>query len=201
MFCTKCGRPVAEDMAFCVHCGHTTAKGSTAENNAYRQTDTSYAQDETYADIENLVGVNREYYLPKFRQFRQLNKTTSWNWAAFLFPLWWFVYRKMYLYALCAWGVNVLISSMTSGAGGLAVRILAGVFGNYIYMYWLEEQMKQTKIMTPGEKMVFMQKKSGVNKGAVIALVALHVLLVAAGIVIFTVLTARVFTTGHFYIG
>ncbi len=197
MYCSKCGKPLTEDMVFCIHCGHPVAK---KEENS-QQTYTSYTQAEIDPDVEMMVGVNTEYYLPKFRQFKQLNKTTSWNWASFFFPLWWFVYRKMYLYALCAWGVNVLISSMTAGTGGLAVRILAGIFGNYIYMYWLEDQAKQAKIMTPSEKQVFINKKSGVNKGAIIALAVLHILFVVIGVVAFTTFMATVFTTGNFYIG
>lgn len=196
MFCSKCGRQLTEDMAFCIQCGTPVSQQHSAQHNH-----TNYTQSQLDPDVERLVGVKQEYYLPKFRQFKTLNKKTSWNWSAFLCTMWWFVYRKMYLYALCVWGINILVSAMTDGAGMLLVNIAAGVFGNYIYMNYLEEQASQAKMMMPAEKESFLNKKSGVNKGAVVALAAVFLLFVLIGALIFTALFATVVTNYHFYMG
>lgn len=200
MYCSKCGKPLAEDMAFCINCGHPAAKQSGADDGTAQQSCNAYSQHVIDPDVERLVGVKQEYYLPKFRQFKTLNKYASWNWSAFFCTLWWFVYRKMYLYALCVWGVSILLSSMTDGAGGLLVSILSGVFGNYIYMYHLEDQAKQAKTMTFQEKEAFLDKKSGVNKGAVILLTIVFVLFIALAIFLFASVFTAVFTS-HYYMG
>ena len=44
-------------------------------------------------EMKDVVGVNTQYYIPKFFGLNK-QKKTSWNWAAFLFPQGFFFFRK-----------------------------------------------------------------------------------------------------------
>lgn len=52
--------------------------------------------DVTAGEVRDYVAVNTQRYLPKFKAIKTRNKKTF-NWAAFLVPHVWFLYRKMYL--------------------------------------------------------------------------------------------------------
>lgn len=47
----------------------------------------------TANEMKDVVGVNTQYYIPKFFGLNK-QKKTSWNWAAFLFPHGFFFFRK-----------------------------------------------------------------------------------------------------------
>ena len=175
MFCTKCGFNLPQDVKFCPNCGATVESTTTYTQ---PQNTTSCGEVTIDPDVETLVGVKKEYYLPKFQQFKLLNKKTSWNWCSFLFGTLWFIYRKMYLYALCVWGVSFLVNAITEGSGSLIINIAAGILGNWLYMYHLEQRAREINILSPEAKQAALAKKSGVNKGAVIAIVVAEVVLI-----------------------
>jgi Protein of unknown function (DUF2628) len=58
------------------------------------------------------VGRKSSYYLERRRQMSFTGHKTSWNWAAFVFTVWWMFHRDMYLAMLvsfAAWtGLYVL---------------------------------------------------------------------------------------------
>lgn len=47
-------------------------------------------------DMVNFIQDNAQSYMYKFEKMKEKNKPYSWNWAAFLVSVFWFVYRKMY---------------------------------------------------------------------------------------------------------
>ncbi len=53
---------------------------------------------------ELFVGNNYEYYKNKWRDKPERQSFSSWNWPAFLFPVYWLAYRKMYLEAFFVCG-------------------------------------------------------------------------------------------------
>ncbi|MBR5251574.1 MAG: DUF2628 domain-containing protein [Oscillospiraceae bacterium] len=187
MFCTKCGFNLPQDVKFCPNCGATVENTTTYTEPANNPV---YGEVSIDPDVETLIGVKKEYYLPKFRQFRQLNKKTSWNWCAFLFGPTWFIYRKMYLYALCIWGVAFLFTAITEGSGGLIFNIATGILGNWLYMHHLEQRAREISILPFEAKQAALAKKSGVNKGAVIAIVIVEFVLIG----LLVALAAYIFT-------
>ena len=54
--------------------------------------------------ITELVGPNSAYYLPRFLKMSRGGSKVSWNWAAFLIPYNWLLYRKN-----IAWGALVFL--------------------------------------------------------------------------------------------
>ena len=146
------------------------------QNNYYNQNNT-YGQQNYYsqsngaidADVVAMVGTKQEYYIPKFQEMKSQNKKTSWNWVAFFFTPYWFMYRKMYGYGFAALGVAFLISLINApiisflALGGYVVM---GIFANYIYMQWLEKNANQAKTMNEPFRTQFLQKNGGVNSTA-----------------------------------
>lgn len=53
-------------------------------------------------EIAALVGNNARYYLPRFLKMSRGGSKVSWNWAAFLLPYNWLLYRKNVLLGLLA---------------------------------------------------------------------------------------------------
>ncbi len=86
------------------------------------------------------LGRADDHYLEKFRHFgpdANPRFTLTWHWPAFLFdPFLWFLYRKMYMYAL-VYAVGPVVSWYVTGdpTVGLIWRVMAGASANYLY-YW-----------------------------------------------------------------
>lgn len=146
------------------------------QNNYYNQNNT-YGQQNYYsqnagaidADVVAMVGTKQEYYIPKFQQMKTQNKKTSWNWVAFFFTPYWFMYRKMYGYGFATLGVAFLITLINAPIFSflsLGGYITMGIFANYIYMQWLEKHANQVKTMNEPFRTQFIQKNGGVNSMA-----------------------------------
>ena len=146
------------------------------QNNYYSQNNT-YGQQNYYsqsngaidADVVAMVGTKQEYYIPKFQQMKSQNKKTSWNWVAFFFTPYWFMYRKMYGYGFATLGVAFLITLINAPIFSflsLGGYITMGIFANYIYMQWLEKHANQVKTMNEPFRTQFIQKNGGVNSMA-----------------------------------
>lgn len=195
-FCTKCGAPIAQGNAFCTKCGNPVSAqraqsytpptqnwtygtgaygGNQGYNNAY-QTGQSYAgtygqQTELDPNVVRMIGQKEEYYVSKFLEMKKEDKKTSWNWPAFLITPYWLIYRKMYAYGGAVLAANLLLS-LIGGALcsllSLAIDVVAGIYGNYIYMDYLEKQSQQAKTMTEAERAPFINGKSGVNTAAAV---------------------------------
>ena len=118
-----------------------------------------------------MVGTKQEYYIPKFQEMKSQNKKTSWNWVAFFFTPYWFMYRKMYGYGFATLGVAFLISLINAPIFSLLALggyIVMGIFANYIYMQWLEKNANQVKTMNEPFRTQFIQKNGGVNSTALV---------------------------------
>ena len=158
------------------------------QNNYYSQNNT-YGQQNYYsqsngaidADVVAMVGTKQEYYIPKFREMKSQNKKTTWNWVAFFFTPYWFMYRKMYGYGFAALGVAFLVSLFNApiiAFLSLGGYITIGLFANYIYMQWVEKNANQAKTMNEPFRTQFIQKNSGVNSTALILTIVGWVVLI-----------------------
>lgn len=132
-------------------------------------------------ELQPLVGPKAEYYLPKFREMREQNKKTSWNWAAFLVTPLWMIYRKMYGYGAAVMAAALVISLVGSSLlstllfGGY---IACGIFGNFIYLKYLEGKKAEMAMMAEPMRTQFIQKNGGVHKQAVILTIVGYAVLV-----------------------
>lgn len=192
-FCTKCGSALAVSHAAPVYTQADPANANPyaytqqnynpqptpqayQQNNYYGQTNTytqqnyhTYTHPNINPDVLALIGTNQEYYASKFQEMETQNKPITWNWVAFFFAPYWFMYRKMYGYGCAALGFASLVAifnsfSVTMFSAG--ANVAAGLFANFIYMHWLKKNANQSKTMQEPYRTQFIQKNAGVNGGA-----------------------------------
>lgn len=100
--CPHCYTRNAEFAEFCTHCGrslgvqewHSAAPESDAYSPFFTVSSPMVSTEEQ--ELSALVGVNTQYYIPRFRHIRE-GRSGGWNWAAFLLGPLWLFYRKQYL--------------------------------------------------------------------------------------------------------
>ena len=135
---------------------------------------------------EIFVENNYEYYKNKWRDKPERQNFASWNWPAFLFPLYWLAYRKMYLEAFL-YGVISLLSVIIPGSG-LILRIVVGIYANSYYRKKGLKIIIQTSGMTDGEAGMYISKHGGTSVLSIFITILITVFLaiaVIAGIVFF----------------
>lgn len=91
-----------------------------------------------------------DYYLQQFKKFTTgptSRFSLTWHWPAFLVdPFLWFLYRKMYLYALI-YALGPVLSAYLTGdfTVGFVWRVMAGVSANYIYYWHIKEHLAEIR--------------------------------------------------------
>ena len=96
------------------------------------------------------IGPYADRYLEHFKKFglgEEPKFVLTWNWPAFLFiSFLWFLYRKMYVYAL-VYALGPMISTYLTGdlTVGIVWSIMAGATANYVYYWHCREQIGEIK--------------------------------------------------------
>ena len=81
-------------------------------------------------DLAAFIVKNRAKYLAKFEKFNYEGVerfAVTWHWPAFFFNSWWFLYRKLYIWALIAF-----VALCIPGLNFISF-ILFGILSNYLY--------------------------------------------------------------------
>ena len=136
--CEACRQENPPDAKFCRQCGNAFAVvESTAESS------TSASEDALW---RTFIGPHADRYLETFKKFSGPTGprfALTWHWPAFFFePFLWFLYRKMYMYALVyAVGPVVAFYFIQDLTADLVWRVMAGVSANYIYYWHVKEQL------------------------------------------------------------
>ena len=129
--CAQCQQQNQEDAKFCYQCGNTL----TAEPEAPIATPVIHADENLWRQF---IGPHADRYLKHFKKFglgEEPKFALTWNWLAFLYiSFLWFLYRKMYVYAL-VYALGPMISTYLTGdvTVGLVWSIMAGATANYVY--------------------------------------------------------------------
>ena len=75
---------------------------------------------EKACDVAQTVAANTPYYMPRFRWMSRRKLPFSWNWAAFLTPGCWLLFRKQYVAGSLVLGLRIL--------GDLAMNLLTAIY-------------------------------------------------------------------------
>ncbi|MDR1629043.1 MAG: DUF2628 domain-containing protein [Oscillospiraceae bacterium] len=183
-FCGNCGACIDPPQAHAQNAGQNTSGGQAYYAPPYGQSNDSYAPNfnpfnaALDPEVEQYIGEKQEYYMDKFRKMKEQNKNASWNWCAFLFSTFWFIYRKMYLYALALFAVGILLSAFDLIAN-IAISLVCGILGNYLYMGHLEKLAKEGKQLPEPLKEDFVASKKGVNVVAVGLIILAYLVLIS----------------------
>jgi hypothetical protein len=162
--CTQCRQQNQEDAKFCYQCGNTL---------------TVEPEPPVAAPV-----IHTDHYLKHFKRFglgERPKFALTWNWPAFLYiSFLWFLYRKMYVYAL-VYALGPMISTYLTGdiTVGLIWSVMAGATANYVYYWHCREQIGEIKqgLRTDPAKLDEALKEAGGVQSYVIWIgVALYVL-------------------------
>jgi hypothetical protein len=148
--CTQCQQHNQDDARFCHQCGGAFAiEAQEVPTEAAPSSPSS--QPQTDADLwKAFIGPNADRYLTTFKKFTSPagpQFALTWHWPAFIFePFLWFLYRKMYVYALIyAIGPAMAFYLTQDLSADIIWRIIAGASANYIYFWHAKEQLAKIK--------------------------------------------------------
>jgi hypothetical protein len=183
-YCTKCGKEIPNSSSFCGFCGESLAGLKDIIETS------SNATVLTNDDFGSFVGKNSIKYLAKFLKFNKGGTesfTATWHWPAFFVPFLWFLYRKLYGWAILSFFIGVIpFIGWFSG-------IVWGITANYIYYKNAKRKILEIKQIYPAPETqkAVIAVKGGVGHaalfiGALIGLILFILILATIAIPQFT---------------
>lgn len=114
-------------------------------------------------DIYRLfVGKNADYYIQRWEEINTSGKKISWNWAGFLFGLFWFGYRKMYPHAFGLMIFSLILHYIQKimntdpfivGLTNIVISVAIGMFGNFLYYEYAKSKIEEISNSIQDENM------------------------------------------------
>ena len=176
-YCIKCGSLLDKESSFCGKCGNPvydpgfSKAPSTVENGYQPPFEYNQFRQDPQHDVTVFIGDNADFYTKKFSELWANNTTVAWNWCAFLFAPFWFIYRKMYDYGVIILGsyfLLLLIGFRIQFVLSSAASVLFGIFGNQIYLKKLENYSNRSMQMSDFERNWYIAAHQGTNLAAAI---------------------------------
>jgi len=161
--CPSCSQDHPTDANFCAQCGQVLVKHSPEpdpkpEPSPSLSTPTSLQLWETFIGPSKSLQFSLKtwwtwrpaflYYKEKFANLETPDGprfALSWNWpAAFFDSFLWFLYRKMYMFALL-YAVAPALAIFITGdmTVGIVSRVLAGASANYLYYWHVKDKVQR----------------------------------------------------------
>jgi hypothetical protein len=175
--CAQCQQQNQEDAKFCYQCGNSL----TVETVPPIAAATTHSDDALWRQF---IGPHAERYLAHFKKFGSEEEpkfALTWNWPAFLYiSFLWFLYRKMYVYAL-VYALGPIISTYLTGdlTVGLVWSIMAGATANYVYYWHCREQIgeiKKSSWTDPAKQDEALREAGGVQPYVIYVGIAFYIL-------------------------
>jgi len=133
-------------------------------------------------DFSKVVQGKSDYYIPKFENLKENENKESWNFAGFFFSFSWLVYRKMYVEGFVALGIKILLMYIGKyeTSVSLIIRLICGVYGNYIYFKHCEKKVNDAMNLDNDIKNNRLENSGGVS---IVGLIVVFIIVfVATGI-------------------
>ncbi len=136
----------------------------------------------TDSEYQAFIGPEENKYLPRFKRFDELagNFKAGWHWPAFLFTFWWYLYRKLYV-----WAIVIFVVSFVPYLN-FAAMIASGVAGYYLYYRKARQDIERLKDAFPGKDIT----------GACAEIGGVHRWVIWVGIVVSLLFLILAFTLG-----
>ena len=165
-FCTQCQQGNPEEAIFCHQCGMQFGEESAPPTSAVVDEEqlwrTFIGPSKTVLfNFKNLFSFQNvfswesadRYYMEQFRNFGDRTSprfALTWHWPAFLLdPFFWFLYRKMYLYAALYLVLPVIFAFLTGDIMvGFVFRVVAGASANYLYCWHIKDHLNSIRKQT-----------------------------------------------------
>ena len=100
-------------------------------------------------DLEMYVGEQKQaYYMSKWSKLdvnRKFFRYWSWNWAAFFFGPFWFIYRKMYLWGILILAIPIILSYILPTNRSVCASLFFGACANWLYLSTAEKEIMKIR--------------------------------------------------------
>ncbi|WP_159565956.1 DUF2628 domain-containing protein [Budvicia diplopodorum] len=184
--CSKCGNISVNEQGDCVVCDENASINPYAVSDAVSNTESPVLSAESSHDdyVKAFVG-------PKYYSFfpHGAGIPKKWNWAAFFLGVFWFIYRKMYLYAAIYLGAGLALTAVQgllglpegfTNAVSLALGVAAAMLANGLYKTHIDKNIAETLSMVKGSETIpVLKAKGGTNLiGALVCGVLLVIVVV-----------------------
>lgn len=178
-YCPDCGAMVSADAQNCIQCGsYIGGRVHKAPRTASFQAAARDDYSDRYRLEEAYIGTNQACYLEKFRGIRSNSTVVSWNWCAFLFGPYWFLYRKLYPWAAVAGLIPICLSFVLVPEVILfvsfVISVLSGLFADSIYLRQIEKRAESGSNLPETVRYMHASKYGGVNLPAVLLVLAVY---------------------------
>lgn len=183
--CPQCTQQNQDDSKYCYQCG-ASLSSIVAAQPSFSSTESAPLTD---LDLwRTFIGAHSDRYLEQFKKFgppQSPQFALTWNWPAFLFiSFLWFLYRKMYLYAMI-YAIGPMVSTYLTGdvTVGIVWSIMAGATGNYVYYWHCREQIGEIKRRSgedPARREQAIREAGGVQAYVIWVGIAFYVLFLLA---------------------
>ena len=151
------------------------------------------AQAEPADDYSTVIQKNVEHYKESFKEILEGKKSSSWNWCAFLVPVSWSFYRKMYgvgsiiiLINMAISAFNFLSADMELGILPMVIRAVVlianaafAVYADYLYKRKADKIIASAEGKSPAERKEYIKKSGGVSVIACILVLFFYLLLIS----------------------
>jgi hypothetical protein len=147
-----------------------------------KMTDAPLTLDEGY---RTFIGNNADKYIMHFNQFNLngIDKFSfTWHWPAFFVPVWWMVYRKLYLWALLSFLLSFVFLFIPC-VGPILQLLFFALIANYLYYKHVRQKIAaiNQSPMSNITRRLELTRAGGVNLGVAIV-VSILLFFVIAGI-------------------
>jgi hypothetical protein len=128
--------------------------------------------------FETAIGdVSTNYYINEFKKIYARKKyfRISWNWSAFFFSAFWFLYRKTPIYVILYWSSGFLLGVISDKSNDTTLILLylyssiayisVPLFANYFYYIHISNLIKKAKSRCSNESdcLRFLKEWGGVG--------------------------------------
>ena len=165
IFCSHCGKEIPEWGNYCPNCGQKILSGLSRAS-------------AIEGDFRDYIGPKAESYLRKFKKFQATATdgfALTWHWPVFIFGFWWFLYRKLYVWALVALGLW-LIPHLA-----LPAWFVWGTVANYLYFRQAQRKIGEYRSrLNSALPAGTLTEIGGVNRWVWVLAVLFAVLIIAA---------------------